>query len=65
MKFGHLQRDCHKLLDECFGDKREAYKWLWDNYKLRHFKDLKEKDINLLRSIYEKLYKKSILEYNI
>lgn len=62
MKFGHLQKECHKLLEQVFGDKKEAYTWLWINFKLRHFSQLKEKDIELLRSIYEKLYIKSVLE---
>ena len=56
-KWGHLQRDCHKMLLEAFSTKAEAYQWLRERFRVYHFADLRKgKDDKLLREIHDALY---------
>ena len=62
MNWGELQRECHRLMDEVFENKAEAYKWLDKNFGKRHFSSLKYgRDNELLEEIYRQLYVKSII----
>lgn len=62
MKWGKLQRECHRLLDEIFYNKGDAYKWLTFNFHLAHFSNLKyPHDLQKLEEIYKKLYLRDVL----
>lgn len=46
--WGEMQRACHRLLNECFEDKKQAYTWLSEKFgrgfsfhKLNHKTDIK------------------------
>lgn len=61
MTYGHLQRECHRLIHDVFSTKKDGYKWLWEHFKIRHLSEVEEKDIEILRKIYEELY---IMSFN-
>lgn len=66
MTWGHYQRECHRLLDDIFPNKSRGYKWLYDNYKVRHFSELDvKKDRVKLQEIYNELYKLSFKELDV
>jgi hypothetical protein len=59
-KWGHLQRECHRLLDEVFLCKGIAYDWLYKNFEIRHFSSLRyPRDYDKLKEIYRQLFIKS------
>lgn len=63
MNWGQYQRECHRLMDELFDDKKQAYDWLYHHFKIRHFSDLTPKeDGEKLEAVYNKLYIKSVTE---
>lgn len=62
MNYGHLQAECHRLLDEVFETKAEGYKWLKENFGILHFHNLHHtQDTETLQEIYNQLYVKSII----
>ena len=49
---------CHALMDETFPNQKDAYIWLYNNgYRGVHFSKLEDEEI--LKEIWEKLYKLS------
>ena len=40
IKFGEYQRECHALMDIVFSTRPAGYKWLWENFKIKHFSEL-------------------------
>lgn len=54
---------CHELFKKVFDNPGQAYRWLSKNYKVNHFRDLDNvKDLDLLRNIYDELFKMNILQ---
>jgi hypothetical protein len=65
MHFGFYQKECHRLLNEAFDNKASGYKWLYDNFKLRHFSELQgnnKEHKKIIQDIYDKLLVKTIFE---
>lgn len=61
MNWGQMQRECHRMIEECFPSKKEGYKWLRETFDIEHFSQIQYKD-PILREIYNKLYIKSFEE---
>jgi hypothetical protein len=63
--WGFYQKECHRLLNECFDSKGKGYVWLQENFGVNHFSDLRmshKSDQIKLKDIYDKLLVKSITE---